>query len=241
MTLSHPQRQRERLSARTGTAPGPSGGTPSPGTTSFGGRFVRLCRRLGPADREVLWLYLLTRVGIWTTAYCVRWLFADDRQNRAPASFFAPWQRWDWWHYLHIAQDGYFPGGSGPWISEWDNREAFFPGFPYLLRAVHTIVPSWPAAGALISFVAGGMAVLALARIARLHLPHGARHTCRRRTREVPDTRPRRTPGSAPPSSSCSPRARSSWPPATPKRSSSPWPCRPGWPPSASTGRSRPP
>lgn len=171
MTLSPPQRQRERLPARTGTAAGSPGGTPSPGTTSFGGRFVRLCRRLGPADREVLWLYLLTRVGIWTTAYCMRWLFADDRQNRAPASFFAPWQRWDWWHYLHIAQDGYFPGGSGPWISEWDNREAFFPGFPYLLRAVHTIVPSWPAAGALISFVAGGVAVLALARIARLHLP----------------------------------------------------------------------
>ncbi|MFF2405397.1 mannosyltransferase family protein [Streptomyces sp. NPDC058092] len=101
----------------------------------------------------------------------MRWLFADDRKNHDPASFFAPWQRWDWWHYLHIAQDGYFPGGSGPWISEWDNREAFFPGFPYLLRAVHTIVPSWPAAGALISFVAGGIAVLALARIARLHLP----------------------------------------------------------------------
>ncbi|MCX4730741.1 mannosyltransferase family protein [Streptomyces sp. NBC_01363] len=127
--------------------------------------------RIGPADREVLWLYLLTRVGIWTIAYCTRWMFPDEPGTHHAASFFSSWQRWDWWHYLHIAQQGYFPGQSGPWTSGWDNREAFFPGFPFLLRAVHTVVPSWPAAGALISLVAGGVAVLALARIARLHLP----------------------------------------------------------------------
>ncbi|MEU9762701.1 mannosyltransferase family protein [Streptomyces sp. NPDC047985] len=131
----------------------------------------RLLRRLTPADREVLWLYLLTRVGIWTVAYCTRWLFAEDGQSRHAGPFFSSWQRWDWWHYLEIAQEGYFPDGKGPWMSEWDNREAFFPGFPLLLRAVHLVVPSWPAAGALISFVAGGVAVLALARIARLYLP----------------------------------------------------------------------
>ncbi|MFF8915382.1 mannosyltransferase family protein [Streptomyces sp. NPDC015032] len=167
MSLSTPRRPSECPSGRTGTASGPSGDTPPTSTASFG----RLLHRLKPADREVLWLYLLTRLGIWTTAYCTRWLFLDDHQTRQPISFFSPWQRWDWWHYLHIAQDGYFPNGAGPWISGWDNREAFFPGFPYLLRAVHTVVPSWPAAGALISFVAGGVAVLALARIARLHLP----------------------------------------------------------------------
>ncbi|WP_405686946.1 mannosyltransferase family protein [Streptomyces sp. NBC_00057] len=172
MSLSSSHRQRERPPARTRPAPGPPRDTPSPSTTSFGRLFLRrLFLRLKPADREVLWLYLLTRVGIWIIAYCTRWLFADDRQTRHAASFFSPWQRWDWWHYLHIAQDGYFPGQSGPWISGWDNREAFFPGFPLVLRAVHTIIPSWPAAGALISLVAGGVAVLALGRIARLHLP----------------------------------------------------------------------
>ncbi|MFF1645183.1 mannosyltransferase family protein [Streptomyces sp. NPDC058240] len=175
MILSTPQRPREHPPVRARTAPGVPRDAPSPGTepgTSPGTNpFALLLLRIGPADREVLWLYLLTRVGIWTIAYCTRWMFPDEPGTHHAASFFSSWQRWDWWHYLHIAQQGYFPGQSGPWTSGWDNREAFFPGFPFLLRAVHTVVPSWPAAGALISLVAGGVAVLALARIARLHLP----------------------------------------------------------------------
>ncbi|MEV6105842.1 mannosyltransferase family protein [Streptomyces sp. NPDC051940] len=127
--------------------------------------------RLPPDDREVLWLYLLTRAGLWVTAYCARWLFPADPDTHRSSSVLAPFQHWDWHHYLHIARDGYFPDGSGPWLSNWDNREAFFPGFPLLLRAVHVVVPDWTAAGLLISFVAGGVAVVALARIARLHLP----------------------------------------------------------------------
>lgn len=171
MTLPSLSRRREPSPARTGTAPGPSAAVPPSDANVLDRLLLRPLRRLTPADREVLWLYLLTRVGIWTVAYCTRWLFADDGQSHHAASFFSSWQRWDWWHYLHIAQQGYFPDGNGPWMSEWDNREAFFPGFPFLLRAVHTVVPSWPAAGALISFVAGGVAVLALGRIARLRLP----------------------------------------------------------------------
>ncbi|WP_245171120.1 mannosyltransferase family protein [Streptomyces decoyicus] len=136
---------------------------------------VRWRRRLvpGPADREVLWLYLLTRAGIWATAYCTRWLFPDDRKTPHVADLFAPWQQWDWGHFLHIARDGYFPGQAGPWMNGWDNREAFFPGFPLVLRAVHTVVPHWATAGLLISFVSGAVAVLALARVARLYLPDG--------------------------------------------------------------------
>ncbi|WP_242433814.1 mannosyltransferase family protein [Streptomyces sp. CB01580] len=170
MTLPPPSRQHEHRPARTGTVPNPSVTAPAPDKGDLG-RSPRPLRWLAPADREVLWLYLLTRVGIWTVAYCTRWLFADDGRSRHAGEFFSSWQRWDWWHYLHIAQEGYFPDGQGPWMSEWDNREAFFPGFPFLLRAVHVVVPSWPAAGALISFVAGGVAVVALARIARLYLP----------------------------------------------------------------------
>uniref|UniRef100_A0AAU2K331 Mannosyltransferase family protein n=1 Tax=Streptomyces sp. NBC_00049 TaxID=2903617 RepID=A0AAU2K331_9ACTN len=127
--------------------------------------------RPSKADREVLWLYVLTRIGMWTTAGVVGWLFPSDGQAREPASFLSPWQQWDWWFYFRIARDGYFPTQEGPWTAGWDNREAFFPGFPLVLRAVHTVVPDWAAAGALISFVAGGVAVLALARLARRHLP----------------------------------------------------------------------
>ncbi|MEU5304322.1 mannosyltransferase family protein [Streptomyces noursei] len=144
-----------------------------PGPHRLWARLLRtVLTRLSPADREVLWLYLLTRIGIWITAYCVRWLFPANRNGHDAASVFAPFQQWDWYHYLHIARDGYFPGETGSWQSGWDNREAFFPGFPLALRAAHTVIPHWTAAGLLISFTAGAVAVLALARITRLHLPH---------------------------------------------------------------------
>ena len=126
-----------------------------------------------PADRDVLWLYLLTRAGLWTTAYLTRWLFPADAGTHRAASALAPWQQWDWSYYLHIARDGYFPPEPGPGTAGRDNREAFFPGFPLALRAVHTVVPSWAAAGLLISFAAGGVAAVALGRIARLETDGG--------------------------------------------------------------------
>ncbi|WP_258043213.1 MULTISPECIES: mannosyltransferase family protein [unclassified Streptomyces] len=138
------------------------------------GRIRRAAARLTPADRSVLWLYLLTRISLWITAHLARWLFPSHPGTREAAPVLAPFQQWDANHYLHIARDGYFPAGTGPWTSGWDNREAFFPGYPFLLRAVHTVVPDWTAAGLLISFVAGAVAVLALARIARAYLPEDA-------------------------------------------------------------------
>ncbi|XCM30680.1 mannosyltransferase family protein [Streptomyces parvus] len=133
--------------------------------------------RLSPADRGVLWLYLLTRISLWITAHFARWLFPAHPGVREAAPLLAPFQHWDANHYLHIARDGYFPAGAGPGTNGWDNREAFFPGYPFLLRSVHTVVPDWTAAGLLISFVAGAVAVLALARIARAYLPEeGAGH-----------------------------------------------------------------
>ncbi|MFJ4408405.1 hypothetical protein [Streptomyces sp. NPDC088910] len=129
--------------------------------------------RLGPTDRAVLWLYALTRVGVWTTAYCTGRLFTGDGKAQRAPSMMSRWEQWDWGYYLHIARDGYFPApvpgavlGSG--AATPDNREAFFPGFPLLLRAVHLLIRDWTAAGLLISFVAGAVAVLSLARIAAL-------------------------------------------------------------------------
>ncbi len=138
------------------------------------GWFRRVADRLTSADRGVLWLYLLTRISLWTTAHFARRMFPARPGTREAAPVLAPFQQWDANHYLHIARDGYFPAGAGPWTIGWDNREAFFPGYPLLLRAVHTVVPDWTAAGLLISFVAGAVAVLALARIARAYLPEDA-------------------------------------------------------------------
>ncbi|GAB2602612.1 hypothetical protein GCM10027269_67970 [Kribbella endophytica] len=126
---------------------------------------------LSPVDRRVLYLYALTRVAVWMTAYCARWLFPGDAETHDPGRIGRAFQQWDWFHFLDIARDGYFPAGTGPWTEGWDNREAFFPGFPIVLRAVHVVLPHWTLAGVLISFVSGAVAVLALARIARLERP----------------------------------------------------------------------
>ncbi|HET6858493.1 MAG TPA: mannosyltransferase family protein [Streptomyces sp.] len=170
MTTAPPLRPPAAPARTTRTA------APRPGREATGRRRStgRLPVSLAPGDREVLWLYLFTRAGIWTVAHCTRWLFPDNPKSRHAPSLLSPWEQWDWWHFLHIAQSGYFPEGNGPWTDGWDNREAFFPGFPLLLRAVHTVIPHWTAAGLLISFAAGAVAVVALARIARLHLPEKA-------------------------------------------------------------------
>ncbi|WP_202817615.1 mannosyltransferase family protein [Kribbella sp. ALI-6-A] len=126
---------------------------------------------LSPADWRVLYLYLLTRLAVGMTAYCALWLFPGNPETREPAKFGTAFQRWDWYHFVAIARVGYFPGSSGPWTDKWDNREAFFPGFPLVLRAVHTVVPHWTLSGLLISFVSGGVAVVALARIGRAYRP----------------------------------------------------------------------
>ncbi|MEU8787368.1 mannosyltransferase family protein [Streptomyces sp. NPDC048637] len=168
-----------RAAAPERPAPPPRAGgvvRPSRARSAFAGR-----RRFfpGPADREILWLYLLTRTAIWITVHCTGWLFPAAPRTRHAAPALAPFEQWDWGHYLHIAREGYFPGGGGPGLAGWDNREAFFPGFPLVLRAVHAVVPHWTAAGLLISFLAGAVAVVALARIARLYLPgtHADRRT----------------------------------------------------------------
>ncbi|MFB7176657.1 mannosyltransferase family protein [Streptomyces sp. NPDC056257] len=172
MSVSAPHRPAVVADSRTtGPRVPDEGRTVGADRSGHARRARRTLPRLGPDDREVLWLYLLTRVGIWAVAGAVGWLFPADGNARRAASPLAPWQQWDWTHFMHIARDGYFPGRAGPWTAGWDNREAFFPGFPLTLRAVHTVVPDWAAAGALISFLAGGVAVLALARIARLRLP----------------------------------------------------------------------
>ncbi|MFI1191006.1 mannosyltransferase family protein [Streptomyces californicus] len=150
------------------------GDGPRPGPAAGAGWLRRAAARLDSADRTVLGLYLLTRISLWVTAHFARWLFPGQSGARETAPVLAPFQHWDANHYLHIARDGYFPAGEGPWISGWDNREAFFPGYPLVLRAVHTVVPDWTAAGLLISFAAGAVAVVALARIARAYLPDPA-------------------------------------------------------------------
>ncbi|MFE7977340.1 hypothetical protein [Streptomyces shenzhenensis] len=150
------------------------GGTPKgplrkpPGTPG-----LRLLARLTPADFRVLRLYLFTRLGLWLVTYSTAWLVPAGSGAKTPASWLSLWEQWDWYHYQHIAQYGYFAPFPGIEPAS-DNRAAFFPGFPLMLRAVHTVIPDWTAAGLLISLVSGAVAVMALARIAGIGRTDGA-------------------------------------------------------------------
>ncbi len=124
--------------------------------------------RLSASDLVALRLYAVSRIGVAVVVYCVGHLFVGRRADEHAPGWLSLWRQWDWFHFENIARYGYFgpvpnsSGGSDP------NREAFFPGFPLLLRGVHAVVSNWTAAGLLISFVAGAVVVVALGRIAQL-------------------------------------------------------------------------
>ncbi|MEV5481893.1 MULTISPECIES: mannosyltransferase family protein [Streptomyces] len=117
----------------------------------------------------MLRLYLLTKAGVWISAFCSAWLFTGDGDSRVAPSLISRWTQWDWVFFRRIAEQGYFSDTSATSVAGGDNREAFFPGLPLLLRAVHMVVGNWTVSGLLISFVAGAVAVLALARLAQFH------------------------------------------------------------------------
>jgi hypothetical protein len=84
----------------------------------------------------------------------------------------AGWDSWDVTLFRKIAQYGY---DGYPQHYPDKDVAAFFPGFPFVLRVFHTVVPSWTAAGLLVSFLAGAVAVVYLARLAELDGVDGSR------------------------------------------------------------------
>ncbi|MGQ0845914.1 MAG: mannosyltransferase family protein [Sporichthyaceae bacterium] len=125
---------------------------------------IRVPARLRGGDVAALRLYALTRLAVFAVAAAGAWLFASS-DSRRPVGFLDRWLQWDTHHYRTIAEFGYDGGPGGPAVP----LEAFFPGFPLLMRAVHTVGGvGYVTAGLLISLVAGAVAVLALGRIAAL-------------------------------------------------------------------------
>lgn len=113
---------------------------------------------IGVLEGTALRMWVLTRVSIFIFAYNIAWV-TQSRGKFAPHGFATLWQRWDWLRYQGIAQHGYnFSQRHGSSI-------AFFPGYPFILRAVHTVFRSYVYSGLLISFVTGAIASVALARI----------------------------------------------------------------------------
>jgi hypothetical protein len=76
--------------------------------------------------------------------------------------FLDRWTQWDVDHLIEIARYGY---GGDPAHPPDPGLPGFFPGFPLALRAVHVVVPDWRIAALLVSFAAGGVAMVALARL----------------------------------------------------------------------------
>lgn len=119
--------------------------------------------RLGIRDLEAsaLKVWVLSRVTFLVITWAVIWTGWGDF-TKQPRGFASMWQRWDWLRFADIAANGYsLRARHGASI-------AFFPGYPGILYAVHLVLRSWVYSGLLISFVAGGIAVAALARIIAL-------------------------------------------------------------------------
>jgi hypothetical protein len=123
--------------------------------------------RLAPADRAALVAWLWTRAAVLLLAGAGAVVL--EQTDRGLVGL---WRRWDADLLRKIAQYGY-----DGYPADYPDRgvEAFFPGFPLVLRAVHAAVPDWTAAGLLVSLLAGGVAVVALSRLAELDGVDGPR------------------------------------------------------------------
>jgi hypothetical protein len=94
-------------------------------------------------------------------------VFGDRSQG-----FLDRWDSWDVTLFVKVAEYGYHG-----YPQHYPDRDivAFFPGFPLVLRAFHTIIPDWTAAGLAVSLVAGGVAVVFQSRLAGLDGVDGSR------------------------------------------------------------------
>jgi hypothetical protein len=117
-------------------------------------------RGLPAEEGRAVGVWLLSRLGVVLVAGVGGFWLGGDR-----GGWVHRWDRWDVGLFRKVAEFGYegYP-------RHYPDRgiEAFLPGFPVVLRAVHVVVPSWTAAGLLVSLVAGGVAAVYLARLAAL-------------------------------------------------------------------------
>ena len=119
-------------------------------------RWVQLARRLDSDDRAALASWAAAYAALFVLAWAAAWAF---RQTTGHAPLTGGFQHWDAGWLQHIAQHGYFGPGLSP------ASEGFFPGYPLTLAAVHLVLRSWVLPELIVSAVAGGCAVVSLARL----------------------------------------------------------------------------
>jgi hypothetical protein len=84
------------------------------------------------------------------------------------------WPNWDALRLQDIARYGYF---GAPASDPYAHQIAFFPGFPLAEAIAHVLVRQWTVSGLLVSLIAGGVAAVALGRIADLDYRAGSGST----------------------------------------------------------------
>lgn len=122
-----------------------------------------LASPLGPRglDGTALRIWVLSRIAIFVFAWNIAWV-TQPLTKYSPRGFGGLWDRWDWVRYSQIAAHGYsLRARHGASI-------AFFPGYPLVLSVAHLVVRSWLYTGLIVSFAAGAVAAVALARIIAL-------------------------------------------------------------------------
>ncbi len=124
-------------------------------------------RRVGLEDLRALAPWVLSRLTVLLLTVGGGRLLAGE-----PPGFLPAWDRWDVGLFRKVAAFGY---QGYPQDYPDHGVEAFLPGFPLVLRAVHIVVPSWTAAGLVVSLVAGAVASVFLARLSALEGVPGTR------------------------------------------------------------------
>jgi hypothetical protein len=127
--------------------------------------------RLGPGDRAALRVWLISRCAVLALSWPAAAILQGGAKSARP--WLSLWPNWDAMRLQHIAQYGYFgpPGGAIP------HQIAFFPGFPLTQAIAHVLIRQWTVSGLLVSLIAGGVAVVALGRIADLDYRAGSGST----------------------------------------------------------------
>jgi len=119
---------------------------------------------LDDSDLASLGVWLGSRLAVALLAVGGALLLSGARPSSVQG-LLARWDRWDVGLFRKIAEFGY---DGHPEDYPDQGIEAFFPGAPLALRAVHLVVPDWTAAGLVLSLVAGAAAAVALGRLAVL-------------------------------------------------------------------------
>jgi hypothetical protein len=123
--------------------------------------------RLDSVEREAVAGWVGSRVAVALVVLAGIWMLGDLPAGQAP-SYLSRWNQWDSQLFIDVARFGYRGYAAH---SPGRHLEAFFPGEPLALRAVHVVTGDWVAAGLVISALAGTVAMVALARLGELELP----------------------------------------------------------------------